>query len=305
MELVHLQSFLAVYRTANLTRAAEALYLSQPAVTAHIRSLEAELQRPLFIRLPRGVRPTPLADQLARELGQPLDTLTSIAQSFRPDAELTKSTLLLGGPADLLAEIVLPALSPLITQGLSVRVKTGLTPALISSLANSELDIVIATTPTRARGVTLVPYFDETLALVCSPRVRAQIETGAGLIAPSKLPQILEGFALVAFAENAPLVRRYWRTTFGLSTAPAPRVVFDDLRAVAKAVASGTGWSVLPTYLVRAHIDLGSLIVLHTPPHPPSNTLYLATRTSRSDSSPMQSSQRIVEHLLSKIKTDR
>jgi DNA-binding transcriptional LysR family regulator len=267
------------------------------------------LQRPLFLRLPRGVRPTPLADQLAREVTQPLDTLSATAGNFRPNAELTKATLLLGGPADVLAEVVLPALAPLIANGLSVRVRTGLTAELMTALGDGELDVVVATTPTRTRGVTLVPYFDEVLALMGSPRLALQTgaRIGSSAAIPSKTiaatnwPLLLEDFALIAFAENAPLVRRYWRLVFGLSSAPAPRVVFNDLRAVAKAVASGTAWTVLPTYLARAQLDLGELTILHTPPQSPTNTLYLATRSLRSTTSATSTLKRIVEFLLQSV----
>jgi DNA-binding transcriptional LysR family regulator len=56
-----LRTFLAVYREGSLTRAAQRLSLSQPAVTGQLKTLEAELGRPLFTRLPRGVEPTPAA----------------------------------------------------------------------------------------------------------------------------------------------------------------------------------------------------------------------------------------------------
>jgi DNA-binding transcriptional LysR family regulator len=300
MELVHLQSFLAVYRTGTVTRAAQELHLSQPAVTAHLRSLEAELKRPLFIRLPRGVSPTPLADRLAREVTSPLDSLSATASGFRPDADLTNATLLLGGPADVLAEVVLPLLAPLVDQGLSVRVRTGLTSELVAALGVGELDLVIATTPTRHRSITLTPLFEEVLALTASPRLASRLSrtTELSSIALSAWPSLLADHPLVAFAENAPLVRRYWRSVFGLGTPPAPRVVFDDLRAIGRSVASMSAWSVLPTYLVGQDVERGDLVFLTEPPTPPTNTLYLATRPAKSRQG---STTRVVDYLQSFI----
>jgi DNA-binding transcriptional LysR family regulator len=63
-----LRTFLAVYRAGSVTRGAELLGLSQPTVTAQIRSLEADLGQPLFERLPRGMAPTVAADELARRV---------------------------------------------------------------------------------------------------------------------------------------------------------------------------------------------------------------------------------------------
>ena len=52
------QAFLEVARTGNVSRAAEGLYVTQPALTARIQALEKELGEALFVRTGRGVRLT-------------------------------------------------------------------------------------------------------------------------------------------------------------------------------------------------------------------------------------------------------
>src|SRR5229473_467381 len=54
MDLARLRVFQAVADHGSFSRAARALFLSQPAVTQHIRALETELGVPLFDRLGRG-----------------------------------------------------------------------------------------------------------------------------------------------------------------------------------------------------------------------------------------------------------
>jgi len=58
MELYQLKSFVTVADTGNLTQAAERLYTSQPAVSAHIKALEEQLEIKLFDRTPKGMRLT-------------------------------------------------------------------------------------------------------------------------------------------------------------------------------------------------------------------------------------------------------
>jgi len=58
MELHQLRTFVAVAEEGHLTRAAERLSVSQPAVSAHIKMLEGELGVPLFQRTSRGMRLT-------------------------------------------------------------------------------------------------------------------------------------------------------------------------------------------------------------------------------------------------------
>lgn len=58
MELYQLRTFIAVADEGNLTKAAERIHASQPAVSAHIKALEGELGVILFVRTPRGMQLT-------------------------------------------------------------------------------------------------------------------------------------------------------------------------------------------------------------------------------------------------------
>ena len=51
-------TFLTVCRTGGFTRAATELHITQPAVSQHIRQLEAHYGCPLFAKTGRGVEPT-------------------------------------------------------------------------------------------------------------------------------------------------------------------------------------------------------------------------------------------------------
>src|SRR6266571_5293887 len=58
MLLAHLESFVEVARTGNVSRAADALFLTQPALTARLKSLESDLGVELFVRSARGMKLT-------------------------------------------------------------------------------------------------------------------------------------------------------------------------------------------------------------------------------------------------------
>ncbi len=58
MELYQLKTFVTVADTGNLTQASERLFTSQPAVSAHIKALEEELEIKLFDRTPKGMKLT-------------------------------------------------------------------------------------------------------------------------------------------------------------------------------------------------------------------------------------------------------
>lgn len=65
--MYHLRSFITVVQENHLTRAAEKLHISQPAVSAHIKALEEEVGQPLFYRTPSGMRVTTAGILLCRQ----------------------------------------------------------------------------------------------------------------------------------------------------------------------------------------------------------------------------------------------
>ncbi|MEV4177339.1 LysR family transcriptional regulator [Nonomuraea sp. NPDC049709] len=262
-----LRTFLAVHRTGSITAAAQTLGLSQPAVTAQVKALESVLDRPLFDRLPRGVAATPAADELARRVAPGLDSLDEVVESELPSDEAVH----LGGPAEFLCEEVMPMLALLVRDGLRLRFTLGLSDDLLAGLAAGRLDLVLSTIRPRLRGVRADAVYDEEFVLVASPEVARSV-SGAG-------PRELAGVPLVAYAEDLPIVRRYWRGVFGRRPTMAAQVVIPDLRGVLSAVRAGMGVSVLPAYLCRRDLAAGALVKLAEPPEAPINTGYLAVRS--------------------------
>lgn len=65
-------TFAAVAEHRNISRAALALHLSQPAVSGQLRQLQDEFGEPLYQRDGRGVRLTPVGEALARHASQPV-----------------------------------------------------------------------------------------------------------------------------------------------------------------------------------------------------------------------------------------
>lgn len=78
MEFYHLRSFVAVANTGNLSLAAKRLYTTPPAISAHIKSLEAELATPLFDRSSKGMMLTEKGKILLEKAQLTLDSAIDI-----------------------------------------------------------------------------------------------------------------------------------------------------------------------------------------------------------------------------------
>jgi len=81
MDLNHLRSFVTVAKFGHLTRASEALHLSQPALSGHIKALEEELGVTLFERTPSGMIVTPAGQRLLVEAETIIGAVQHLAQS--------------------------------------------------------------------------------------------------------------------------------------------------------------------------------------------------------------------------------
>ena len=85
LQLVQVEGFLEVARRGSVSRAAEALFITQPTLTARLHGLERELGTPLFLRTPHGMRLTdagkawvPYAERALRALAEGRDALEQV-----------------------------------------------------------------------------------------------------------------------------------------------------------------------------------------------------------------------------------
>ena len=77
LDLNLLRVFEAIHQAGSVTRAAEALNLSQPAVSHALKRLRTHLQDPLFVRFGQGLIPTPAAHQLVEPVRRALLAIES------------------------------------------------------------------------------------------------------------------------------------------------------------------------------------------------------------------------------------
>src|SRR6201982_1703888 len=85
LQLLQVEGFLEVARRGSVSRAAEALFITQPTLTARLHGLERELGTALFLRTPHGMRLTdagrawiPFAERALRALVDGRDALEQV-----------------------------------------------------------------------------------------------------------------------------------------------------------------------------------------------------------------------------------
>ena len=108
MELKQLECFAAVVKYGSFTVAAQHLYLSQPTVSAHVRTLEEELGRRLLLRTTKSLEVTPKGREVYDCAVKMLSLQTRIRRACAPDEE----HIIRLGASTIPSAYILPQLLP-------------------------------------------------------------------------------------------------------------------------------------------------------------------------------------------------
>jgi DNA-binding transcriptional LysR family regulator len=176
MELRHLRYFVAVAEELHFGRAAERLYVVQPAVSEQVRKLEQELGVRLFDRTPRNVSLTSAGAALleeARLVLRQAEVAKLAAQGARDRATMR---LRIGYLADALPPVVPRALRHLAAAAPRVQVALQSAPArrLTNDLRARRLDAVVTSLPSATSGLRITPLGWES-AIAAVPLTHAQV----------------------------------------------------------------------------------------------------------------------------------
>ena len=246
--LLYLRTFLSVYRHNSISSAADALHLTQPAVSRHIKVLESRLGCKLFERLPRGLAATPTANELERQVGSHLDALEGVVGIAGGKNEGLAGTIHVGSTSGF-TKLVLSGLAPLPQYGIRLDLRSAPPPTLVKALADQELDLVVTPARIPHKAIDYDLLYEGPLVLVCAPRWRERLPKAA---APKGLP-------LIEIQGPLPVLASFWRGAFG-SNPDLPSAIVPDYQAALDAAAAGTGLAVVPECLCTALLQTGQLI---------------------------------------------
>ncbi len=196
MDTRRLRYFQAVAEFGSYSRGAEFLRISQPAVSRQIRSLEAELGRPLFIRHSHGVNLTDAGRML-------LERTQSILRQVEQTTDDIRGGL--AGPSGTVTLAVPPAagnfLVPPLTKRFAaaypnafLKIMAGFSGTIHEWLVRGQVDLACLHDPVPQPGFTVVPLVKEEVFLVGRPgapdgnreHVRTRDLTGLPLILPGR-----------------------------------------------------------------------------------------------------------------------
>ncbi|VVD85008.1 LysR family transcriptional regulator [Pandoraea terrigena] len=153
----------------NVTRAAERLYMSQPAVSVHLAKLRDLLGDPLLLPGPRGMRPTTRAEALRGPLRDALESLSRAVSPAAPfDPAKAELTWRIAATDYTESTLVLPLLHRLRAEAPHTRLAVfDLSPSRIARQTEQGIvDIAFHTTDGAPQGLRRKALFTERYVLV-------------------------------------------------------------------------------------------------------------------------------------------
>ena len=254
-----IRTFVAVSKSANLSRAAESLALTQGAVTQQLRHLERALNLQLVERSGHGMRLTPAGVEVAAACAAATRELEGIAETARLHRSLDIGRLRVGASPTCANHYLSALLGRYMTRwpNVDIRVVDESTPVIAEKVASAELDCGLVEGPvTQANLETLNLYKDVVVAVVSSRHPLGKTRSGK--------PSDLEAHRYLA-REIGSATETLAQEMLGNAYRASPRLELSHLDAVRSAAIAGLGYAVLPLVTIERELERGQLVQLQVP----------------------------------------
>lgn len=185
--------FKEVVEQENFSKAAKALYMTQPAVSQSIMQLENKLGISLFTRTSRGVMVTKEGELLYEYISSAINLIGAGEQKIRDSKSLIMGDLQIGVGDTISRYYLLPYLEEFHNEYPNIKLKiiNRTTPELANLLKSGKIDIAICNLPLKDPALRVEKCIDVHDIFVCGQQYKDKIPASLSLQELVKLPLIL------------------------------------------------------------------------------------------------------------------
>ncbi|WP_025691170.1 LysR family transcriptional regulator [Paenibacillus zanthoxyli] len=238
------RSFCTIYKHNSVSEAAKARIMTQPAMSQHLASLEAEVGEMLFVRTSRKLIPTERGKELYSQLAPLIESLEEATMSFKSASLPTLTVIKIGAAHEFYTEKILPRLHK---YNMSTITNLGTADQLLELLKEDKLDLIITSKRYQAPGIEYQKLMDEEFVIVAPSDCETPDTDDL-----KSLEQWFSSQNWISYGLDLPMIRRIWREHFKKRPQIRPIHIIPDLHLILKAIENGPGLSVIPTYLLKS-----------------------------------------------------
>jgi LysR family hydrogen peroxide-inducible transcriptional activator len=256
--LRQLQFLAALAAHGGFIRAADAVGVTQPTLSAGIKELEAILGARLVDRTRAGAVLTAAGEETAARAVRILTEVEELARAVRGASAPLAGAFRLGA-IPTIAPFLLPRAFPLLRlrfPGLKLHLREDLTPRLIEALRARTIDAAVIALPYEAAGVETMPFADDEF-LLAMPKGHAL--AGRNDLTPDQVPT--EELLLL---EDGHCLRDHALSLCrpGVPGRHAPDIAAASLHTVMQLVGAGMGVTLLPRLAAEGGVSGAAPVVV-------------------------------------------
>ncbi|MEE8448968.1 MAG: selenium metabolism-associated LysR family transcriptional regulator [Thermodesulfobacteriota bacterium] len=255
MDFRDLESLIKVADLRSFSKAAEALYLTQPTISGHIQALEQELGIRLMDRAKAGVTLTQAGQIIYDYAKRLLDVRKEAKEAIDAFTGLIRGSITIGG-STIPGEFILPALVGRFKKdypGISVSLKVGDTLTICNQVLTGEVELAVVGAKLFENRINYLKHYKDEIALVAAAEHPLAKKGRIGL---GQLPQcdmILreEGSATRLMVEKKLADRKLSWASLNIVA------VLGSTAAVKEGMLAGVGLSFISRRAVKNELALG------------------------------------------------
>lgn len=237
--------FYHVATEGNITKAAEKLYISQPAVSMTIKNLEEILGNQLFIRSKRGVILTKFGEKIFKKVQSAFAILSQIEGIVEEENQLLSGEIVIGCGSHIARKMLVEPVKNFLERHPQIKIiqLEDVQAKMFNLLAKGEIDIVITQYNGKEDELIFNALRCQPYAFVKSPNSNAQrfITLSEGSYAQTIFDKFIKDYNL----QDIPCL-------------PVSGYNF----AVELAI-NGVGTTLVPSYLIDKHVEKGELEIVY------------------------------------------
>ncbi len=278
MDIHQMEVFLSVFKHKSFSKASQELHLTQPTISAHIKSLENEFNCKLFDRLGRSIIPTAEAEVLVDYATELLETMNDVREAMSKVKNSVSGKLIIGA-STIPGVYVIPRLMSAFQEkykDVSFQILISDSLEVVTQIERYRMLLGVVGTKVSNDHVVYEPFMEDRLIAISSPEFTAK--NRMTLKELTSLPLILREEGSGTRRETEAFLTKHGISLETVEIAG----IFGSTDAVKQAVKAGLGVSIVSQYAVVDELNHRILKEIHLSDANITREFYIVTHRRRS-----------------------
>jgi len=254
MQIETLRLFCDLAELASFSRAAERNMISQSAVSQQIAQLERAYNCQLINRHRKSFGLTPEGQLFFNTCKDIISRYENFQASLAELKNSDKTTIRVAAIYSIGMHSLQPYIKKFISKNPCVHldIKYLDAAAIYEKLMLGKIDLGLVALPRNNPEMQIIPFMDENLVIVCSPKHKLAEKTHIDI-------DLIQYYPFIAFARNLPTRNWIDQLLIRYNVAIKPVMEFDNIETIKRVVEINSGISIMPETTIKNEIANGTV----------------------------------------------